>query len=550
MTAALECLFVDDNEDDLNDFSSYLREAWDALGTGIELHITTRSSQQEGLREIRENGSAYRLFVFDLLYREGPAGEEKAMFVPLFEAANRVPRTVRMALTAEQRPGNRPRVEDLGASAYIVKDDVVAGGAVEYLSKVLRRLRPQLVSLDDTLGKKLTVSEDVDLLAVTEQVGRGEIISLLEEILERPVQAATASYVAPGYSGAAVLRLDCKLEEAGGSIARVLLLKMSRDRGRLLEEVEKIPLARQLPEGRVIRLEGDRIAESGGWNAIALSFRSRAETLHSWLQRPQEAKEVDRCLTQLFLDDGFAQLYRRREILLEVRPSVAMWRCLPQSRRARIRQALREVWPLVAAHWPAGVNEDIVARFLSEARRVGDLDEESFARGTAYCWCHGDLHSRNILVDRSSNPLVIDFANCQSMPWPMDVARLVVDLVLSCVDSGVLSHEWTELPMWVEGADAILSRSFQGVMFGGARNGTTSAAIEWIQRKSAEIFGDGWVGTEWQFTLALAVEFLRGTYRDNLPGPKKALAAIAAVHGIEKAAVQFTGVVRDNLPAV
>lgn len=153
---------------------------------------------------------------------------------------------------------------------------------------------------------------------------------------------------------------------------------------------------------------------------------------------------------------------------------------------------------------------------------------------------HGDLHSRNILVDRNGFFNLVDSGSICELPWPGDIARLSVDLISSCLDAGADSHEWGRLYDWL----GFLRLFIEGSEYKGGEgqvNLGVHSCLEWIRRNlprmHPEVFS---TQSEYEFRLAVAVELLRSSYRSrDLPSPKRVWGVLGFCVALQSAIAYF-----------
>ena len=157
------------------------------------------------------------------------------------------------------------------------------------------------------------------------------------------------------------------------------------------------------------------------------------------------------------------------------------------------------------------------------------------------CQCHGDLHSRNILVSTVSppTPIIIDWSDYEASHWAVDYARLLVDLLLSAYDAGPVSYEWSHIARWRELARGVVAGNVlpddghdsnrlvrTAVNWMITNIGAACPAVESVQDLNAR---------RWEWQLALAVEFMRGGYSLGLTTPKRVFALLASADTITAA---------------
>jgi hypothetical protein len=168
----------------------------------------------------------------------------------------------------------------------------------------------------------------------------------------------------------------------------------------------------------------------------------------------------------------------------------------------------------------------------------------SHERMLNYCPCHGDFHSRNILIGNIAtyHPTIIDTAEFGEYHWSTDFVRLIVDFVLSSLHFGVDSYLWGNLQQWLNVSEAIVEQT--GLPDEFMPNNAVISAINWMSRNIKEIFdfieSDAVLQQNmWELQLSMTIEFLRGAYRTDITTPKRLLALQSAFVALQAAEKSF-----------
>lgn len=546
----IRCLYWDDEkEDDRRRYEAWIRRAWEKLETGVSIRITTVGTPGEALEELMRAPNTYELLVADIylgLDDSDPRG------LHLIDEVRGMPSLAIVALSRGTDEG-RARALDAGADAFVSK---------QFLSRVDTKLTSLSEALFESLRRKghepipaeeISLQYDEEnllLAALIETIGRSNLISLAVK-LSRPrnIISLRAFFVQAGLSGALVVRADCEVAvgERKAPETLSLLIKMSRDRSQLEAEILKRQEVGTFPTGLFVPFGESRIVDSGGWYGIGANFQASARTLVDWLIEGPANDAVSTALSSLLLDGGLKDVYRHTFYDAEERPVVALWRILALPRRARIRLALDEFSKLAGKHGPAGVyDRELILDFVSESKRVVDLNEEDFSKGVYLCRAHGDLHGRNVLVvqGRINNARIVDPANIQQAHWAADIARLSVDLLVSGLSPGADSYEWDLSNEWLELAQAYVRNDVACLSRASSKNAGLIAALLWIRANLNEIYSSVTTASfEAEFRLALAVEFLRASYRQqDLAAPKRVLGLLAGCAALRDAALEYSRV--------
>jgi CheY-like chemotaxis protein len=533
-------LYLDDNADHLTKYSRWFTRAWESLRTAAPLEIHPYSNPEQAMTQLR--ASHWDLFVADLLF-----GRKEAHGLECISEARVDNLSLPIIALSIGNGGYEQKSRDAGADEYISKAYLAEPRPPEhtreYLAeKLLSALRKhgRESALIDLSVLRMN-EDDVYLVSVVDGIGRAEAVNCTVQLVGRNCTEIRPQFVRSGLSGAAVLRVDCDVEVNSGQVSdsRSLLLKFSSNRQQLLDELSK-DLSR-FPDELFVKYLCDQPASSGDWHAICANFKE-ASTLLGWLSTQPAADAVNAALINLFFHSGLADVYRNGVFREEDRPMTALHRALlSASRKSRIRQAIRDYAGLARAHDPNNAFDPVFLENFIISKRLGHIDEEAVPRGATWCLSHGDLHGRNVLVT-NKGPRLIDPANIEELPWPADVARLAVDLFISGWDRGDASHEWSSMGEWFRAARAFHGNDTATLSSLSPPNTATAAALVWLRGNLARINGE--FGTparsEWEFLLALGIEYLRCAYRhQELGTPKKVLGLLCACDAMRQAEVRY-----------
>lgn len=294
--------------------------------------------------------------------------------------------------------------------------------------------------------------KQLKLDALIETVGHENLVNLARDAAPE-CERYQAHYVAPGYSGAVVLRLTgTKLNSTASDFN--ILLKCSRDKAKLEVELRRCPRQKEpssiiyvLPEAEHLT-DPPTIYHRNGWFASAWAFRDDAQTFLSWItKRRGGVDKVEEVMSTLFIT-GLNKDYRRgtthdgRSGVESLSPNV-----LGRFRIINSITLLKTLLQRILKDPNLDVKE--VEQFLNDEVICGKPFNK-VKSGTYECICHGDLHSRNILITERNQPLLIDPARRKTRNWASDVARLCADVWVSAWDFGLESHLWDQLAIWRE----------------------------------------------------------------------------------------------------
>lgn len=546
-TQIIHCLYLEDDPESRETYKDLIELAWESQKTTIHLNVHVVPSPDKAVQELRLNPQKYGLFIADLLF--GPKGQDDRGLVAI-EAAKQVnPEIAVLAFSVTDKFPLVNKAKAKGADEFFSKlelaeesEAIISLGAT--MVRILSKSQPELIPF--TPIKEESYKNDLQLAAVMEGIGPDIVSRLAAKILGKECEEVIPFFVRSGLSGAYVIRLDCRLavDEQCPYLVESLLLKLSRDEKLISSELSKIEDIRAFPTGTFIPFAEEKVVSSGEWFAIAVDYKN-AQTFLDWLINKDVSFDIiEGSLRALFLGDGLRSVYTRFRRRNDVNPASFIWETmLNASRRARIGLAWEEFAGLARTH--GGLDDgprQMVESFI-RSKRVDDIDEEMVYLGTSVCTSHGDLHGRNILIDENNRANLIDPANIGSLHWAADLARLMVDLMVSGWDHGDKSHEWNNMNAWLHLSRSLLIGEIAKPSSDDhSSNARVNAALKWLRDNLFEIHKveNQTDKPEWEFRLALAVEFMRASYRQqDLPSPKRVFGLISACEALRAASSSF-----------
>jgi Phosphotransferase enzyme family len=528
-------IYFDDSAGALERYGKWITDAWLDLDLGIDFKIEPIDDFDKAKEMIREESTYWHILISDIIEQE----KKEASGLHLIESARtKNPRMaiIGLSIAAEYRE----KAKRKGADDFILKSDLTDEIGMQQLgarlSGILKEKYQELFVLRSTLHYD---DDNFALSAIIETIGDENVKDLAQQFSKRKIDAINVFYVSPGLSGAYVLHLKCSLTQIDAKEKKIInvLLKASKDKLQLAKEVEQYEFAKHLSHDIFVPIREKKIASCRAWHAIAYDFREQSLTFLDWiLQKDRlQAKDIKRTLDMLFLSPGLQDDYKDMKEMLDVRPNVALYsKLMTKWRRAFMIYALKEFVPIIKKNESLeGFDEKQVETFIRSAR-ILELDENTIPKGTFECRrVHGDLHSRNVLVDRHGSPKLIDPANIDECHWAADLARLMVDLFISGYDSGVESYLWNNLVNWKDTCVSIINFDLGVPRKINSYNSRILAAIGTLIGYLPRIFNGIWQDRIWEFQLALAIEFLRASYRQEVSVPKRVLGLVAGCYALQ-----------------
>jgi|GEM_PF-5365347 len=533
----LHVLYVEDTDEQFVYYSDTLKRV---LETEFGITISLRHAREvgEALNFLRASPSAFKIVVADMLFPIPGRTLPVAKGLEVLRAASKIGGSVVVALTQGDltyNPDLEKNAKQAGAHVFRFHAQLTGDGDWEGFCEEIYStlLREKLIP--DPMKVTLEAS-DPRLEYVVSEIGEMNLKRLYEDFFpkdDRPSEVIV-SYVAPGLSGAIVLHCE------GGrpdNIKQNHLFKANKNSEMLMREVRKRPsggyrgglFIEYLP------VASKGLTPRGEWYAIGAVFERGAETLREWLGAPRSEMSCRDVMHSLFKDDGLARGYAQ-PLSGDIKVTDSLR--LGLSRQARGLVALKELGVIAAQvigkSWP--VISSAVTEYIRKGK-VGSLDHDEIRGLAKIVRCHRDLHAANVLVRASRVPsvVIIDTAEVGNAHWATDYSRLAVDLIMAAFQGAEAYkfdslEEWRSLCLSVTRRDLSLMSTSRGV--------ASITALRWMIESYGEVF-DFLASTpgrgQWEWSYALAGEFVRAAYRLELTAPKRLLAFIAAFDAIKEA---------------
>jgi CheY-like chemotaxis protein len=536
----LTVLFVDDKEKNFL-IKRRLESAFEKLGCTVALSYEKDPDAAYAL--LSAVPRRFDVLIADLLFRAvGDTGdseiEEPRGVVLIREVRAAHPATVIIAVTTQLtmlHPDLVQRAEEAGADRVLLRGNLMSEtryGGTDQLAREIFTFAVGHGLID--AGPVLDPTDDPGVETVIEDVGKARLRLLLSELSPVPgvePQSVSLKYVAPGASGASVLRAEATMPDGS---PRTLLVKLGRDPDALAREVVNSRSIQGLyAHNLVVRYLDRGVVTRSGWSAIATEFGHDAVTLRRWLSDPASAPRVPSLFGRLFLNRGLANGYRALAGPASAEPPMSKL-TLPPFRRMQARAAVEGLARLL--DHPQGVriaDGAAMLKVIREYSRDGRIDgvptSDTPQSGLVMVNAHGDLHGGNVLVydDESPHPLIIDLASYEPHHWAYDLARLVADIVLRALDSPAELYFWRRFDEWRRIARS--AGNLDADIVDEPTNAAAVAALNWIgQHREVLLAGLRTSERWWEWHVALAEQLLRGTYQPHLPAPKRLLGLVAA----------------------
>ncbi len=519
-----------------------------------ELDWFETSDPDVAQRIITTDPAQFDLFIIDLLFQRADFLYDEPRGLELIaEAAERFPDAYILAISNGDLNGSRPDLfEDarrFGARRAIRRGEFSVDSRDSSPAAITAEIHAHLLDTGAASSVRVTADDgDPNIQSVIYEAGGLVVLSrLYSRILAAAGHATRAmdiGYLTPGASGAFVCAVDAYLDDLKAPVHHVL--KISPDRDGLIREAEcGAAAAAVLPTWLLVRQQPDRPAGPvNGWYALASQLQSRATTLRDWLRTGPRQEAVADVFGTLFTD-GLGSMYH--ETNCEAGSAAELLQ-VPVHRQRFALHAISELAPALAHRDGCALDGvDLLTAeltaFITDGR-VGNSTRRQLSQHTYTTYAHGDLHGGNVLVlsGQRKVPQLIDLSKFERAHWAADPARLAVDLLMRNIDGGVHSMFFTGFATWRELAAGVgrLELVRRSVADSEA-NRATMDALNWLTA-NLRVFcpavnsNTDFAKHRWEWHVALAVRLLRTTYRLSIPGPKRAMAIVAAHDQLVEAA--------------
>jgi len=570
ISKALQCLCYEDETADYSRIQTYIKLAWSSMATNDafkkfnEINITRFSQPEEAVQEIINNLNKYHLMVVDLLFRNPDESFSNVGINMIQIARNQKINLGIIGISSSDQGRIYDHLrEDFGNAAktpepghygtsgryYIPKRSLLETGhtSVNDLARIMANVLIDSGVVDPaprtflpTLEYASTSSSDPQyypLMDIVERVGEKNLQELIGHFMDETSSDCTVYYIAPGWSGAFVVRL------VGGG--KELLLKLSKSKDSIQRELERYPKIGSALRDDFVSYQSDKIAESSNkeWYAIAANFNTDAVTLTERIRTSINPQEIEDLMYEVF-SNGLQQAYN---LTTSPPEPISVFSSLSPStsRIARIHLAIQSLDFLARKYSREGeiFKREVLENYLNYTR-VGKVEEKDIRTSAVYCLSHGDLHGKNILVSKRGYKVkLIDPANCSPQHWASDLARFCIDQIMSLWDDlpyfdennfdATNAHEWQNFTQWRNLVHAFvtwqpLDRFIPQPPT--SPNLGVIAVLQWCHKNLKTLHGDlvGDIPPGWQFQLALAVELMRSASLEDLPTPKRVLGLVCA----------------------
>lgn len=536
---ALQVVIVDDDLAFVAAFRTRLEQEWLALGYDAKLDFVEFPNPQDALPVLAGAINPPHVVISEIRFPTSIAPEQGSapLRTDVLATAATAGVPVRLALTRWVTAPPVPLREEAaiaGTSSFQYKEELRSAGAFRELCQRIYRGLVEVGAIEH-LPVSYARSDLLTKSAISE-VGAGTIAWLYSQLFpSHRADHLELKLITPGASGAYLMRVQAE---------QPALIKFSRDRFELAQQVEGQPVAGQLSSRVYLDITPHtprEIPGSMGWYAVAYAYDEALLTLRDWLFGDPPKEDVKTFVQTLFLQNGLTGFYEASvrstlapAVMDALRPSLVTRAAF--AREARALQPLIEEVGALGSHDYAGAI-DRLDGFIN----AGQVGAEPSPSGVMQYRCHGDLRSDNILVTHSgAMPVLIDLRG-RYCHWASDVARLLVDLMVTCYDGPVAMHRWERVNLWVDLLTALAARRDVAPLLEHPHDsGPSLTAASWLSSNLETICPvirsrlDAATAL-WEFQAAVCMELLTAVARLDVSPPKRVASFLSALQVLDMA---------------
>jgi hypothetical protein len=527
-----------DDEDDLEENHRYHIDtairtyATEALHEEVSVNIECKALRSEILSEIKSNLDAYDLFICDLLVKDAKGERMKNQGWAYIKGARR--QSEDLAIIAWTQGGYDIQGEkyteaDGFQAKTILEDEASYFDFGEKIFEALRRRNAEKflnripIEYDET---------DVSHLDLIEKISEPILSELCYQAIRQSPQIPRKGESVQGLPDGLTAKIH--VIEAGLSGAGVFWVEYWSDDGRhpdllIKYSMQKRTIEKELAARRVfldafgelfVKAGFDGLIHQGDVYAIAMPFKRGSIGILDWFRTNNSSKtRVGALLKRMWLEDGFNHTFSLVS-KVEAGPgqffnSVAVDKILTHGHKARILHFLEElkrINELLPDQYSQEIDFERLELFVRSGT-VGSLRDDFFSTDIFEVGSHGDFHCGNILVSGQHLASAIDPPSISKLPWPADLARFSVDVLMRGVDSRVNILLFETVESWLQALTPfVMCEQIEGE-WDGFNNGAIHA-LNWIVGNLGEIasFSDH-LSARKEFRVCIMIELMRAVYR-------------------------------------
>lgn len=500
---------------------------------------------------LRENSSNFDLFILDCLEGEGKQSFKvidtalKALKEPLEKTNGKVIAVTIDSKTVESSFTNLGKQYNF--CIPVLKMDFLDSENERSCENILAStLNLTITKKGLTRGIDLTFEPDIYINHLLKILGGEEILKLMIYAgkkanafrIKNDSQIEIQS-LSQGLSGAIVLKVKY-ISTSNSQITK--FVKISVNEKALQSELinSKNDFQDNFPKKYTILYETGQPIKFKNYYFIVAKLFENSISLRDFLQKDSDSNRLLPVIKELFLL-CFKPLYKVNCEPKEIKnKSLSILQIFNTDRLSFLKKSIKELDTLTG-------NQTAIINLINNILNFYNSDSTFYTSQDAhYVWVHGDLHGNNILINENYNEEneeneinIIDPANIEVSHWSRDICMLIVDIFAYGIDAGEKEfYGITNITKWKEMGELILQNH---AIDNNGKNKGVIDSINWLCNRDnlISIFTNS-VFNIWEFQLALCVEFLRISYKqDQLPPGKRAACLLIGVGAFKTALETF-----------
>ncbi len=361
--------------------------------------------------------------------------------------------------------------------------------------------------------------DDIILKVEIRSIGENNLNNIIRKIKfdKKISEDVFIKRMSSGFSGAAVFKLSYGNETS--------ILKVSNDKAVLKDEMDRAKeYFNKFPTRFRIDISPNEEYSANGTSAYLIENVLDGITLFDWLKTNPTKQKIEEFFEDLFLKgDCLSSRYIANRTRKEKYSFINSKFSKDDLKYVRVKTIFKELEPLLDFEY-LSVSTNELLNFIKE-NKYKSINYEDIKETNYITICHGDLHSRNIMIQSNEDPFLIDTGGMKEDYYCMDICRLLSNLFIEGLDNGTkkffniedILEQFNHSKKMIELLPLNLDE----------KNDSFINAINWITLNSSNIYKG--MFDKWEFQLGLLKEFLQISYRKNsIPPNKRALAIMIA----------------------
>lgn len=537
---ALHIMIVEDEKTYLELHSELLTAIWEEYDIAHQKNVHLVNFD-EASKIIQSKEHYYDIVILDLLDEKR---ENRGLDIIYALNVTRKKPIIIVITQSEQK--DQEKAKHAGVHYLFEKDKMKSSTNFinEFYDAIYQSLLTKNIDLGLSNDTKINYSKtDYLILSLIETIGINTLMHILIDICKTKHIVANISSIKQGLSGATVLKADCLKTLNGNEEQKIVLIKISSNKNLIMNEFKKLDEAIEIiPKSLLIEYYPKDPSKNSfkDYYYLAAPFQLNTDIFLLWLENSKNKDEIERCLKILFMDRGYKQIVNSTKNYIKDRsPFSLALKNINTTKKAKIMLTIEELEELVLKYDKDGYyNKTLISDFLERNEIKNEiliLNENSRHKGAWQLHTHGDMHSRNLLVDINGIPYLIDIANIGYYHWASDYTRFMVDIFITGIDNTSEQHEWNKLNDWIK----IIINYFNDQnlpLDEKDKNYKLFSCLNWLQNNYKDIFVaiQNIENLSWEFTFCIAIEFLRSVYRHDISTPKRVTSIICACYFLRK----------------